>query len=495
MSRLTRFDWRPPLYLQVLALVFASLIFAQILAMAILLMAPPPRPEPVFIRQIAAALAGAPSDAFSPRKLVRSVAPASQALVAQAPASPTSQQRRELLAALLHAPLQTVMLNETRPSPLVRLLTMGVGIPGSPAPLHGGSRPPPPPGPPPTFGQAHPLGLPPPFGPSGQPPEWRHPPEDDLLFDDFTAALKRPDGTVVVVRPEPDPFPTAWQLSMMAWLVGALLVVAPAAFWFGRRISAPLDRFAMAAQRLGRDPMAPPLVVSGPAEIHRAAMAFNDMQLRVRRYVEDRTGMIGAISHDLRTPLARIRFKLEADSPNKASINADIDQMEVMIDQVLTFIRDASEPGRRERINILSLVETVVDESVEIGAAVRLAPSDDGQVEGDVQALKRVIGNLIDNAIKYGGGGDVRVIGTADDMVVEVEDDGPGLAPDEREQVFKPFFRTEAARTLDAGGVGLGLALSRSIARAHGGDITLEVRQRGLVAVVRLPRAEAYQPR
>ena len=276
----------------------------------------------------------------------------------------------------------------------------------------------------------------------------------------------------------------------MAWLIGAMLVVAPAAFWFGRRISAPLDRFAMAAQRLGRDPLAPPLTVSGPAEIHRAAQAFNDMQLRVRRYVEDRTGMIGAISHDLRTPLARIRFKLEAEAPNKASINADIDQMEVMIDQVLTFIRDASEPSARERINILSLVETVVDERLEVGAVVHLAPSDDGQVEGDVHALKRVIGNLIDNAIKYGGGGDVRVIRTASEMVVEVEDDGPGLAPDEREQVFKPFFRTEAARTLDAGGVGLGLALSRSITRAHGGDIGLEVRQRGLVAVVRLPLAD-----
>ena len=471
MKRLPWIDWRPPLQLQVLALVFASLIFAQILAVAILLVAPPPRPEPIFIREVAAALTGGSLDTFSRRKLVRATEPPGQTLQAQAPSSPPSQQRREALASLLHAPPQSVVLNETRPSALIRVLTMGVGIPGAPPP----------------HGRPHPFGPPPP------PPEWRHPPEDDLLFDNFTAALQRPDGAVVVVRPGPDPFPTAWQLSVMAWLIGALLVVAPAAFWFGRRISAPLDRFAMAAQRLGRDPLAPPLTVSGPAEIHRAAQAFNDMQLRVRRYVEDRTGMIGAISHDLRTPLARIRFKLEADAPNKASINADIDQMEVMIDQVLTFIRDASEPSARERINILSLVETVVDESLVVGAAIQLAPSDDGQVEGDVHALKRVIGNLIDNAVKYGGGGEVRVIRAAGEMVIEVEDDGPGLAPDEREQVFKPFFRTEAARTLDAGGVGLGLALSRSIARAHGGDIGLEVRQRGLVAVVRLPLAEVIQ--
>lgn len=469
MKRLPWIDWRPPLQLQVLALVFASLIFAQILAVAILLVAPPPRPEPIFIREVAAALTGGSLDTFSRRKLVRATEPPGQTLQAQAPSSPPSQQRREALASLLHAPPQSVVLNETRPSALIRVLTMGVGIPGAPPP----------------HGRPHPFGPP--------PPEWRHPPEDDLLFDNFTAALQRPDGAVVVVRPGPDPFPTAWQLSVMAWLIGAMLVVAPAAFWFGRRISAPLDRFAMAAQRLGRDPLAPPLTVSGPAEIHRAAQAFNDMQLRVRRYVEDRTGMIGAISHDLRTPLARIRFKLEADAPNKASINADIDQMEVMIDQVLTFIRDASEPSARERINILSLVETVVDESLVVGAAIQLAPSDDGQVEGDVHALKRVIGNLIDNAVKYGGGGEVRVIRAAGEMVIEVEDDGPGLAPDEREQVFKPFFRTEAARTLDAGGVGLGLALSRSIARAHGGDIGLEVRQRGLVAVVRLPLAEVIQ--
>ena len=480
MTRSAPSGWRAPLYLQVLALVFASLIFAQFLAIAILLVTPPPPPEPIFVREVVSALAGGPLETSSRRKLVRTIESAGLTIETQTPAPPPIQERREEMAALLHAPLQSVVLNEAEPSTLVRLLTRG--IPGPPPP-HGGPRP---------FGQPGPPG---PRGSPGRlrppPPEWRHPPEDDLLFDDFTAALQRSDGRFVVVRSGPDPFPTAWQLSVIAWLVGATLVVAPAAFWFGRRISAPIDRFALAAQHLGRDPLAPPLTVSGPAEIHRAAQAFNDMQLKVRRYVEDRTGMIGAISHDLRTPLARIRFKLEAEAPNKRSINADIDQMETMIDQVLTFIRDASEPRVRERINLLSLVETVVDENQQVGAAVHLAPSDDGQVEGDVQALKRVIGNLIDNALKYGGGGEVRVIRAEEEMLVEVEDDGPGLAASEREAVFKPFYRTEAARTLDAGGVGLGLALSRSIARAHGGNIELEVRRRGLVAIVRFPIIES----
>jgi signal transduction histidine kinase len=263
----------------------------------------------------------------------------------------------------------------------------------------------------------------------------------------------------------------------------------PLAFWLARRVTAPFDNFARAAEQLGRDPLASPLLVTGPREVRRAAQAFNDMQLRVRRYVEDRTGMVGAISHDLRTPLARIRFKLENEPPNKASIIADLEQMDGMIRHVLAFLREGRELRERERIDLLSLVETVVDEAVGGGAEVRLVQEDEGAVEGDVSALMRLLANLIGNAVKYGTRADVRVIRGLGELRVEIEDDGPGLSPGDREAVFRPFYRTEAARTLDVGGVGLGLALSRSIARGHGGDLTVEVRRRGLVAVLTLPTA------
>jgi signal transduction histidine kinase len=461
-----RLGWRTPLALQVLALVFACLAFAQLLALAIIIIAPPPRRAPVFLSELAQALSGGRLETVSGRKLVRSVVAAtSPTAPRQHPVSGRSLASRQALAGLLHAPLEGVVLNETQASPLSRVLTHGVDV--------GGPPPPPPAAAERLLHAEYPPNDPPRLG--------------MLIFEDFTAALPQPGGRVVVVRPAAEAFPTPWQLSIMAWLLGAAVVVAPIVVWFGRRITAPLNDFASAAQRLGRDPLAPPLPMSGPAEIRRAAQAFNDMQLRVRRYVDDRTGMVGAISHDLRTPLARIRFKLEAEPPDKAAITSDLTQMETMIAQVLAFLRDASEPQARERINLLSLVETVVDDAAMLGGQVRLLQADDSLVEGDVQGLQRVVGNLIDNAVKYGGRADIRVMQDRGEAVVEIEDDGPGLNAREQTQVFKPFFRTEAARTLDRGGVGLGLALSRSIARAHGGDIALDVRSRGLVASLRLP--------
>ena len=120
-------------------------------------------------------------------------------------------------------------------------------------------------------------------------------PWEDHLFDDFVAALVEPNGKLLIVRPAPAAFPTPWQLGVAVWLAGSAVLLTPTAFWLARRVTAPFDNFARAAQQLGRDPLAPPLIVTGPREVRRAAQAFNDMQMRVRRYVEDRTGMVGAI--------------------------------------------------------------------------------------------------------------------------------------------------------------------------------------------------------
>jgi signal transduction histidine kinase len=219
---------------------------------------------------------------------------------------------------------------------------------------------------------------------------------------------------------------------------------------------------------------------------------MNDMQVRIRRYVEDRTGMIGAISHDLRTPLARIRFKLEAKTPDKTSIEADLDQMEEMITKVLAFLRDSHEPERRDPIDLLSLVETVVDDAVSTGASVTFnsdPPPDLAgvTVEGDVAALRRILDNLVTNAIVYGERAEVRLVRRDKDVVVEITDEGPGLTEAEMQAVFKPFHRTDEARNLNSGGVGLGLAVARSLARAHGGDVVLEARGKGLTACLSLP--------
>ena len=294
-----------------------------------------------------------------------------------------------------------------------------------------------------------------------------------------------------MVRPTPEPWPTAWQRRIAYWLLGCTLIVAPAGYIFARRITAPIDRFARAAEALGRAPNAPPIQVTGPAEIGRAGRAFNDMQARIQRYVQDRTAMVGAISHDLRTPLARMRFRLERAPPElKGPILSDVRQMEEMVESVLSFVRDSREPGVRQRVDLLSVLECVVDDAA-LNGDVRIIEGRPLEVDGDALALQRLFANLVDNAAKYGARARVSLEDRLGEAVVEIEDDGPGLSPANIERVFTPFYRANTARNLDVGGVGLGLAVARSIARAHGGEIELRTRPDGLTAVVRLPLATA----
>jgi signal transduction histidine kinase len=220
-----------------------------------------------------------------------------------------------------------------------------------------------------------------------------------------------------------------------------------------------------------------------------AARAINEMQTRIKRYVDDRTAMVGAISHDLRTPLARIRFKLEAKTPDRAAILSDVEKMEAMIASVLAFIRDAAAVDRREDLDLLSVVEVVVDDAALTGGDVQLVDSVPLTVTGDAVALQRLLSNLVDNALKYGGAARVRIREQDRQAIVEIEDDGPGLSSAELARVFEPFYRADASRNLDEGGVGLGLAVARSLARAHGGDVELISRPGGLTARVSLPLA------
>jgi signal transduction histidine kinase len=215
------------------------------------------------------------------------------------------------------------------------------------------------------------------------------------------------------------------------------------------------------------------------------------MQARLKRYINDRTAMVGAISHDLRTPLARIRFKVEAAPPAlKASVLSDVEQMEQMIGGVLALIRDEGQPRRREKLDLLSLIECVADDASMVGGQVEIAEeAAPVTVDGDPVALQRLFSNLVDNAVKYGGEARINVRQDGGAAVVEIADAGPGLSPDELVRVFQPFYRTDASRNLDNGGVGLGLPIARSTARAHGGDVELKSEAGGTTAVVTLPAA------
>ena len=314
------------------------------------------------------------------------------------------------------------------------------------------------------------------------------PPPAGYIEGDFIAAQRVGDRWIVV-RPKPEGFPTAWQSRVMLWFLLSFILVGPLGWLFARRLTAPLRSFADAAERLGRDPSAPATVQGGSAEIARAAAAFNLMQARLKRYVEDRTAMIGAISHDLRTPLTRMRFRLEA-APDKLKrgFETDMDQMEAMISSVLAFMRDQAEGGARERLDLRTLLDEAVKNAVAGGADVALEPGEPVEVQADAVALNRVFANLLDNAVKYGGRAVVRLDKDGGEAIATVRDFGPGLPDSELERVFKPFYRAPHAVAINASGMGLGLANSRSIILAHGGAIRLRS-QDGLTAEIRLPAA------
>ncbi|WP_395671836.1 ATP-binding protein [Phenylobacterium sp.] len=314
--------------------------------------------------------------------------------------------------------------------------------------------------------------------------------DEHFLLDPFQVAVQRTDGRWVTVQPRPSFGLNPWQQRIALWFVLAALAMAPITYIFARRLSAPFRLFADAAERLGRDPKAPPLEVSGSSEIAVAADAFNDMQQRLRRYVEDRTAMVGAIAHDLRTPLTRLRFRVEtlSDDEQKAKIVADITQMEEMISAALTFVRDATREGERTPLELSSLLESLCDEMAETGLRAEVETGDKVVLDGDPMALRRLFANLLDNAVKFGSTAHARVFRDGRMAVVEIEDDGPGIPPQDADRVFEPFYRREPSRSRQTGGIGLGLAVVRSVARAHGGDVVLENRPAGgLRARVILP--------
>lgn len=468
---LSRLRWAGmPLAAQLIALLIGGLVVAQVITALVVLALPPPRAPVYRAIDVAAALSGGALQPPYGRRLTLTTE--SKPPHAGAETRINEAFRRELAQAL-RTPENRVRISVYPPIRVLEWMGGGREWERRQRRLNGPPRSPP-------SGQS--AGTPGGFDPRG--PRRGEPP----IVGDFAAAVQGANGNWTVVRPAAEPFPNDWQARIMLWLVGCLLVLAPAGYLFARRITAPLGAFARAADRLGRDPRTEPLRVVGPAEVSTAARAFNEMQERLRRYVDDRTAMVGAISHDLRTPLARMRFKLEAAPPEvRDAALSDVSQMEHMITAVLRYIKDVNAPGERTRLDLLSLLECVVDEAAGAGADVSLVSQYPIVIEGDELALQRVFENLVDNADKYGKRASVRLFEENGAAVVEIADQGPGIAAAEMQRVFEPFYRAEAARTLDGSGVGLGLAIARSIARAHGGDVSLSSPGRGLVARVTLP--------
>jgi two-component system OmpR family sensor kinase len=311
------------------------------------------------------------------------------------------------------------------------------------------------------------------------------------LLGHFRVGVRREGGGWLLVEPrDRGLFDSRERRFLLLFLLSALAML-PAAWAFARRLALPFEQLADAAERLGRDPNAPPPSIEGPAEVGRAADAFRQMQERLQAYVADRTKMLGAIAHDMRTPLTRLAFRLESvEGPKRAAMAADIAEMEAMVAATMGLVRSEAQPADRQRLELGSIVEKVADDMALVGRPVSAQVDDMLVVDGDPAALRRLFTNLFDNGVSYGKRVSARAWRDGDMAVVDLDDEGPGLPPGEAERVFEPFYRLETSRNRETGGIGLGLSLVRSTARAHGGDVVLENRPGGgLRARVTLPLA------
>ncbi|WP_438391794.1 ATP-binding protein [Caballeronia sp. DA-9] len=267
----------------------------------------------------------------------------------------------------------------------------------------------------------------------------------------------------------------------------SILAVSVLATYF---LSKPIRQFAEELRRIGGDPRAGPVREAGPSELRAAIAAFNALQAQLRKFVEDRTVMLAAMSHDLRTPLTKIRLRGEfiEDEDQRASLFRDVDDLQAMADSALSFFRDDYKDEETTVFDFAGLLRTIADDYGDQGKPVLYAGPDRFAFNGRPFSLRRACMNLVDNALKYGNSAELELAFSTTQITVEVRDQGPGIPHHALEQVFTPFLRLEQSRNRTTGGMGLGLTSARAVIRAHGGDIALRNRQGGGLEVsVTLP--------
>lgn len=267
------------------------------------------------------------------------------------------------------------------------------------------------------------------------------------------------------------------------------VILSLIAVFVARSIARPMRRLAVAAEALGRGESVRPLPESGPDDIRQTAEAFNRMQERLDRFVKDRTRMLAAISHDLRTPLTSLRLRAEfvTDPEVQEKMLNTIGEIQTMTEATLAFVQEDATAEATRAVDLSALVESLCDDLAELGHNVSFIDGAAINYRCRPDALRRAIRNLIENAVRYGERARVSVSRSVKSIDIVVEDDGPGIPDEVMEQVFAPFYRLEDSRNRETGGVGLGLSIARAIARHHGGDVILVNRAKGLQATISLP--------
>ena len=278
------------------------------------------------------------------------------------------------------------------------------------------------------------------------------------------------------IRPPRGPRP-----GVFFWLGLTALLVVVALVWGAHRMTRPLSRFAEAADRLGLDAGPPPLPEQGPRELRLATRAFNRMTARIGRLVDDRTLLLAAVSHDLRTMLTRLRLRAEfiEDREQREKASADLDEMQGMLEATLAFARDEAADERPVPVDLAALLRSLATDLAETGRTVSYNGPDRLVLPGRPVALRRLFENLLDNALRYGGEARAALHRADGRAEVRIDDRGPGIPEALRERVFDPFFRLDASRSRDTGGSGLGLAVVRAIVQRHDGTVRLEDRPGG----------------
>ena len=317
---------------------------------------------------------------------------------------------------------------------------------------------------------------------------------DSDSLEDLVDIRIQLDGAVMQVMAERKRVMSTNTHVWVLWMMGTALVLLSVAILFLRNQIRPIVRLADAAEAFGKGRDVPDFRPSGATEVRRASLAFIDMRERISRFVQQRTDMLAGVSHDLRTPLTRMKLELAMmkDSGSIQALKGDVEEMERMLEEYLAFARGQAGESASET-DLGQLLKDVVASAkrksdAKAAKPVELSVKDDLIVELRPNAMRRCVTNLLENALRHGTRSEVSAAMNGSTIEIAVDDDGPGIPPEQREEAFRPFHRLDSGRTLSSGGVGLGLAIARDIARGHGGDISLgDSKLGGLRAVVRLP--------
>jgi signal transduction histidine kinase len=300
------------------------------------------------------------------------------------------------------------------------------------------------------------------------------------------------DGVWITVESIDPARATQWVIRMfrnLAIVDGVMVILC---FFAVRLVTRPLSVLASAAEDLGRNIDRPPLPELGANELVRASRALNVMQDRLKRYVDTRMKVLAAMSHDLKTPITRMRLRAEMldDAHIKAKFIKDLDELQQMVGSTLDYMRGLAEGGEAvQPIDVTALISSLKEDAEEAGHTITISGEARSPVMGRAQALKRCLQNLIDNALAYGRRVDITLRDEGGALNIAISDNGPGIPEDDIEKVFEPFYRVEGSRNRNTGGSGLGLSIARNIAQAHGGSVRLRNLARGgLEATLRIPR-------